>query len=36
MTHPDALILLKGIIIAWWIGWVMGFASGQSEQKENK
>jgi len=36
MTYTDALILLTGIIVAWWIGWFMGFASGRSEQREKK
>jgi hypothetical protein len=36
MTYTDALILLTGIIVAWWIGGFMGYASGQSEQKEKK
>ena len=36
MTYTDALILLIGIIVAWWIGWFMGFARGRSEQSEKK
>ncbi len=36
MTYTDALILLTGIIVAWWKGWFMGFARGQSEQMAKK
>jgi hypothetical protein len=34
MTYTDALILLTGIVVAWWIGWFMGYASGRYKQDE--
>jgi len=36
MILIDALILLTGIIVSWWIGWFMGYAHGRSEQREMK
>ena len=36
MAYTDALILLTGIIVAWLIGWFMGYASGRSEQRVRK